>query len=230
MSTEQLTVVVPVLNEERHLESLTRHLNSLCCPVIVVDGGSTDRTYAKLRDLTAPHITVDRTVRGRGLQMNFGASMARTPLLLFLHADTLLPPEGASLAAEVLTNSSSTWGRFDISFDESAIPLRTIAWFMNWRSALTGICTGDQAIFTTAKTFELVGRFKQIPLMEDIEISKQLKKIGKPARVRVPVITAARRWRTNGVARTMLTMWWLRFRYWYGASPDLLAEYYKHAR
>lgn len=230
MPSELLTVVVPVLNEEARLAPLTSHINSLHCPVIVVDGGSTDGTYEKLRSTAAPHIEVTHTNRGRALQMNFGAAMAGTPFLLFLHADTLLPPDGVSLAVDALTNSGTTWGRFDVSFDEHALSLRTIAFFMNWRSALTGICTGDQAIFTTAGTFGRVGQFREIALMEDIELSKRLKKTGKPARVRTPVITAARRWQGNGVFRTVLTMWWIRLRYGLGTSPDVLAEYYKHAR
>jgi rSAM/selenodomain-associated transferase 2 len=230
MHTELLTVVVPVLNEENRLAPLTSLLNALRCPVIVVDGGSTDGTYEALRTSAEPHIEVTRTTRGRAVQMNFGASMAETPFLMFLHADTLLPADGVSLAVDVLTNSGSTWGRFDVSFDERALSLRTIAFFMNWRSALTGICTGDQAIFTTARTFGLVGRYKEIALMEDIELSKRLKKTGKPARVHTPVVTAARRWRVNGLVRTILTMWWLRLRYWLGTSPDVLAECYDHAR
>jgi rSAM/selenodomain-associated transferase 2 len=229
MHSELLTVVVPVLNEANRLAPLTSLLSALRCPVVVVDGGSTDGTFEELRASAEPHIVVTQTTRGRAVQMNFGASMAGTPFLMFLHADTSLPTDGVTLAVDALT-TGSTWGRFDVSFDEHALSLRTIAFSMNWRSALTGICTGDQAIFATARTFERVGQYQEIALMEDIELSKRLKKTGKPARVSTPVVTAARRWRVNGVVRTILTMWWLRLRYWLGTSPDVLAEYYKHAR
>ncbi len=228
--SELLTVVVPVLNEKARLAPLTSQLNALRCPVVVVDGGSTDGTYEKLLTSAEPHVEVTHTNCGRALQMNFGASLAGTPFLMFLHADTVLPANGVSLAVDALTNSGSTWGRFDVSFDDQALSMRTVAFFMNLRSALTGICTGDQAIFTTVRTFCLVGKFKDIALMEDIEISKKLKKTGRPTRLRTPVVTAARRWRRNGIVRTVVTMWWLRLRYWLGTSPDVLAGYYKHDR
>lgn len=230
MDVRDLTVVVPVLDEAVRVPSLCRHLDTLDCPSIVVDGGSTDSTYNDLCSHAGPLVRVVRTDSGRGRQMNFGAALAETPCLLFLHADTLLPPAGDSLAVRALTNGASSWGRFDVSFDQDSRAMGVIAWFMNQRSALTGICTGDQALFTTAETFENAGRYPEIPLMEDIAISKQLRKTGPPARIRSPVVTADRRWRQNGIIRTVMTMWWLRFLYFMGASPAALAVRYGHDR
>ena len=168
--------------------------------------------------------------RGRATQMNTGARHADTPFLLFLHADTTLPDDGVTHVIAGLQDSKSVWGRFDVSFDNATPVLRLVAWFMNWRSALTGICTGDQAIFMTTAAYSAVSGFDEIPLMEDIEISKKLKSFSKPIRLRPPVVTAARRWRTNGPVRTILKMWWLRLRYWFGAPPENLVKWYNDAR
>ena len=230
MTTELLTVIVPVLNEATRLRALTSNLNALSCHVIVVDGGSSDGTYVELKTSVGPHTHVMSAPRGRAKQMNAGAHQANTPFLLFLHADTTLPDNGIILAINALQENTSPWGRFDVSFDDETPVLRLVAWFMNWRSALTGICTGDQAIFTTADAFSAIGGFDEIPLMEDIEFSKKLKSLGKPIRLRTPVVTAARRWQSNGPIRTIVTMWWLRLRYWFGASPEALAKRYKDAR
>ena len=230
MASELLTVVVPILNEAGRVDALTSYLNTLPCQVIVVDGGSTDETFAKLQTSVRPQVRVMSAPRGRATQMNTGARHADTPFLLFLHADTTLPDNGVTHVIATLQNSKSVWGRFDVSFDNATPMLRLVAWFMNWRSALTGICTGDQAIFATAVAFSAVSGFNEIPLMEDIEISRKLKSLGKPIRLRTPVVTAARRWRTNGPIRTIFTMWWLRLRYWYGTSPETLLKWYNDAR
>lgn len=230
MSARDLTVVVPVLDESARVPSLCRHLDTLDCPAIVVDGGSSDNTHGDLRSLAGPQVRVVQTDSGRARQMNFGASLADTSVLLFLHADTRLPSGGNSLALCALTNTASHWGRFDVSFDQDSRAMGAIAWFMNQRSALSGVCTGDQAIFTTAEAFDHAGRYPDIPLMEDIALSKQLLKTGPPARIRTPVVTADRRWRQNGILRTVMTMWWLRFLYFMGASPATLATRYGHAR
>lgn len=230
MASESLTIVVPVLNEAGRVEALISYLSTLPCKVIVVDGGSTDGTYAKLRTSVKPKVRVMSAPRGRAGQMNAGARRADTPFLLFLHADTMLPDNGVGYVVAALQNKEFAWGRFDVSFDNATPMLRLVALFMNWRSALTAICTGDQAIFTTAVAFAAVAGFDDIPLMEDIEISKKLKSLSKPIRLRTPVVTAARRWRNNGPVRTILVMWWLRLRYWFGAPPEALAQWYKDAR
>lgn len=230
MQGDLLTIIVPVLNEAERLIPLVSHLNAQRCPVVVVDGGSSDQTHALLCRNVGSHIKVLQSGRGRGLQMNCGAGYANTPYLLFLHADTTLPADGASLAIDCLSESEPRWGRFDVKFDDDSMTLKTVALMMNWRSAVTGICTGDQAMFITADLFAAIRGFSEIPLMEDVDISKRLKRAGKPARLKVPVTTSARRWRINGPVRTIMTMWWLRFRYWLGTSPEALAERYNHAR
>lgn len=230
MAPPQLTVVVPVLNEEKRAGALAHHLNSLPCPVIVVDGGSSDDTRESLAGAAAGHVTIIDSAPGRGRQMNAGAVRARTPVVLFLHADTELPPDGVSLAVRALGRNEAKWGRFDVRFDHPTPLLHLVARFMNWRSAATGICTGDQGLFMTMAVFEEAGGFADIPLMEDIDLCRRLKRIGKPARVRSPVVTAARRWRAEGTARTVITMWWLRLRYWMGASPATLAKRYGPVR
>ena len=122
--------------------------------------------------------------------MNHGAALADSSCLLFLHADTGLPADGVALAAAALNGTDRSWGRFDVAFDDDSLSMRTIAWFMNHRSALTGICTGDQALFTTVKAFEAVGRYPEIALMEDIALSRRLRVTGRPVRVRTRVVTS----------------------------------------
>lgn len=230
VNTRLLTVVVPVLNEISRMEALMSQLNALPCPIIVVDGGSTDGSYEYLHDSTRNHISILSSEPGRAVQMNLGASRAASPYLLFLHADTRLPYQGVSLVIELLESTRTVWGRFDITFDDPSRAFKVIALCMNWRSAFTGICTGDQAIFLTAEAFRATGGFPQIPLMEDIELSRQMKKSALPARIRTPAITSARRWRTHGIIRTVLKMWWIRLRYQLGVSVDTLAQQYDHAR
>ena len=228
--SDSLTIIVPVLNEARQIHTLVSHLNTLSCPIIIVDGGSTDGTRAVLRASIGAHIQVVTASGGRARQMNAGAAQATTPFLLFLHADTTLPDGGVEFVVTALGSSRSPWGRFDVRFDRPKTIYRVIAWFMNWRSAVTGICTGDQAIFTTAEAFAVVHGFAEMPLMEDIEFSKKLKRLGKPIRAETAVTTAARRWEAHGPIRTILTMWWLRFRYWLGTPPESLARWYQDAR
>lgn len=230
MGARDLSVVVPVLDESARVPALCRHLDSLQCSAIVVDGGSSDGTRQKLRAHAGKQVRVVQSKAGRATQMNRGAALAETPHLIFLHADTTLPPDGILLAENALANSETTWGRFDVSFDSDSALMKLIAWSMNHRSSFTGICTGDQAMFTTARAFESVGGFPEIPIMEDIALSRRLLKTGRPARIRTPVETASRRWQQNGVLRTVVTMWWLRFLYFAGVSPSVLAKQYRHAR
>ena len=230
MAEWDLTVVVPVLNESARIPALCRHLEALPCPSIVVDGGSTDGTLRELASAAGRRTRLERCATGRARQMNHGALLAVTDGLLFLHADTTLPEDGVALACRALANSESPWGRFDVSFDERSAAMNTIAWFMNQRSVLTGICTGDQAIFTTARSFHEAGRFPDIPLMEDIALSRKLREYGAPVRIRSPVVTASRRWRNDGLLRTVATMWWLRLLYAIGVSPHHLAARYRDAR
>lgn len=223
-----LSIVMPVLNEgtalARRIQALAP-LRARGAELIVVDGGSTDSTWTIAcaladRVLSAPS--------GRGSQMNAGSREATADALLFLHADTALPPEADLLIARALT-AGSLWGRFDVRIEGSHPMLRVIAWLMNQRSRLIGIATGDQGIFVGRAVFESLGGFADMPLMEDIELSTRLRKRGAPACLAAWVITSGRRWEARGVWRTMALMWWLRAAYFFGASSAALARQYGYA-
>lgn len=221
----RLTIIVPVLNEadriEAHLRAL-EPLRSRGVEIVVVDGGSADasaRIAAPFADrlLQAP--------RGRAAQMNAGARAARSDALLFLHADTELPQAAERLVLDALGHAH--WGRFDVRIESRHRLLAVVARMMNLRSRLTGIATGDQAIFVRRSAFEDAGGFPPLPLMEDIAFSAQLKRFGRPACLRERVVTSGRRWERQGVARTIVLMWRLRFAYWLGADPAELARRYR---
>jgi rSAM/selenodomain-associated transferase 2 len=190
---------------------------------VLGDGGSSDATPTLARPW------VDAVVdapRGRALQMNAGAARARADALLFLHADTRLPPLGDVLVLQALAGAAC-WGRFDVRIEGRPWMLRVVAALMNLRSRASGIATGDQAIFVTREAFERVGGFPVQPLMEDIEISRRLKRLGRPACLGARVCTSGRRWEQRGVWRTILLMWRLRWRYWRGESAAQLAQAYR---
>lgn len=217
-------VILPVLNEAGILETaLTEILKQAPDEIVVIDGGSRDAT----RDIVRihPRIRLLETERGRAVQMNAGAADARSDILLFLHADTRLPPQALSHVRAAI-QSGHLWGRFDIRLDGARPAYRVIERFMNLRSALTGIATGDQAIFVRRNAFERLGGYAPIALMEDIELSARLKRQQRPARVCTPAVTSARRWEQHGILRTVLRMWRLRLLYWLGMSPSRLARWY----
>ncbi|MES2889302.1 MAG: TIGR04283 family arsenosugar biosynthesis glycosyltransferase [Pseudomonadota bacterium] len=221
-----LSVVVPVLNEELALEDSLRALAPLRergAEVIVADGGSTDATVARARPLADE---VLRATRGRARQMNAGAAVAQGDVLLFLHADTQLPEQADALIREALREGAA-WGRFDVHIAGRPWMLRVVAALMNLRSRWTGVATGDQAIFVKRTVFVQVGAFPDQPLMEDVELSKRLRAVGRPACLRARVTTSGRRWETRGVWRTIFLMWRLRWRYWRGESAQALAEAYR---
>ena len=191
--------------------------------VIVADGGSGDDTMARARRAGAQ---VLQSSPGRALQMNQGAQQASAPILLFLHADTELPADWLPRVKTALA-AGAGWGRFDVRFDDPHPLLAVVAQLMNWRSRVSGIATGDQAIFVERALWLSCNGYAPIPLMEDIDLSRRLKRLaGAPACVRVPVITSARRWRRDGILRTILLMWWLRWRFFVGASPQALHAIY----
>ena len=161
--------------------------------------------------------------------MNAGAAAATGDVLLFLHADTQLPTDADRLVIEGLQRSGRVWGRFDLQFDRGR-RLRLVALMMNLRSRFTGIATGDQAMFITREAFARTGGFPAIPLMEDVALSARLNRIGRPLCLRARVTTSGRRWRQRGTIRTILMMWGLRLRYFFGADPARLAQVYDGKR
>ncbi|MBT9476550.1 TIGR04283 family arsenosugar biosynthesis glycosyltransferase [Polaromonas sp.] len=225
MTPARLSVVIPALNESAGIQAALHALAPLRArgaQVVVADGGSTDDTVA-----LANAVQVIQTACGRALQMNAGAQQASGDTLLFLHADTRLPPDADKLIAQALASGAQVWGRFDVHIEGQSRMLRVIAAFMNRRSRWTGIATGDQALFMTRAAFDAVGGFPAQPLMEDIEMSARLLKLSRPACLRARVVTSGRRWETRGVWRTVLLMWRLRLAYWRGAAPKQLAELYQ---
>jgi rSAM/selenodomain-associated transferase 2 len=223
-----LSIVMPVLDEAAGIEAAMAALapyRRRSVEVIVVDGGSRDGTPDLARPL-ADRVLVAK--RGRSLQMNAGAAAARGDVLLFLHADTRLPENADRLVLDGLSRLSRNWGRFDVRIDGGGL-LGLIAFMMNWRSRITGIATGDQAMFVTAAAFAAAGGFPAIALMEDVALSARLKRTGKPLALRARVIASARRWRKHGTLRTVLLMWRLRFHFFLGADPAKLARDYGYA-
>ena len=227
--TPSLSIIMPALNEAAGIAAMLSALAPLRArgaEVIVVDGGSDDGTAA----LVAGRADwVDRVLAsppGRAWQMNAGAALARAPVLLFLHADTRLPA-AADQAVLAAVARGAAWGRFDVQIAGPGRLLPVVAALMNWRSRLTGIATGDQAIFVARLAFDRIGGFPEQPLMEDIELSRRLRKVAAPACLRDRVVTSGRRWTQRGVWRTIFLMWWLRWRYWRGVSPQVLAEAYR---
>ncbi len=195
--------------------------DTFAAEIIVIDGGSGDDSVAVAKDAGVRVLERDR---GRGLQLDEGARAASGTWLWFLHADSRVSRE--ALEAMIgLCGSAPGWGRFDVGLAHTPL-LRLIATAMNWRSAITGICTGDQGIFVHRALLESVGGVPRQPLMEDIELSKRLRRLRHPLRIRTPIQTSARRWRERGVLKTMFIMWWLRFRYLCGAEADELDRRY----
>jgi rSAM/selenodomain-associated transferase 2 len=223
----RFSIIVPVLDEARGIEASLATLqpwrSAGVAEVVVADGGSRDGTLA----LAAP--LADRVIdapRGRAAQMNAGAKASSGEILLFLHADTRMAPDALDAASAGLDREGAEWGRFDVTIEGADPLLAVVAATMNARSRLTGIATGDQAIFVRRVAFEAVGGFAAIPLMEDVALSKALKRRSRPACLRNRVVTSGRRWERRGTLRTILLMWRLRFAYALGADPHRLARRY----
>jgi rSAM/selenodomain-associated transferase 2 len=221
-----LSIVVPALDEAANLERLLPDLLARCshAEVIVVDGGSADATAEVVGRF--PGVRFIASARGRARQMNAGARVARGDALLFLHADTVLPDGAMAAIAQALADPSVVGGRFDVRFTSSRWPFRVIAALMNRRSRWSGISTGDQGIFVTRTAFEALGGYPDIPLMEDIELTRRLKRLGRLASLGLRVTTSSRKWERDGIVRTVLLMWLLRALYFCGVSPVRLCGWY----
>jgi rSAM/selenodomain-associated transferase 2 len=255
----RISVIIPTLNEAQAiLATLAQTLSLGFHDIIVVDGGSTDRTCGivsacagngqwaigdgtesrKFEASPPPHSLSPRTPRltllaspaGRATQMNVGARAATGDVLLFLHADTLLPMNARTEIESALAEAGCIGGRFDVRFERDAGPGWLISRMINLRSRLSGIATGDQALFVRRATFDALGGFADMPLMEDIDLTKRLKRLGRAAALRAQVTTSFRRWEAGGPIRTILLMWGLRFLYWIGVSPSRLKALYSDER
>jgi rSAM/selenodomain-associated transferase 2 len=244
MKPSKFSIIIPTLNEANTIQACLLALQVLRAhtEIIVVDGGSSDDTLL----LATPYTDkILQSNQGRATQMNHGAKHATGEILLFLHADTALPDHALTLIEQSIT-PQQPWGRFDIQLrSESLVPtrcvgmqwqraalpnllmLKIIAFMMNWRSRLTGICTGDQVLFVTKTAFTAVGAYPNIALMEDIALSRALKKLSPPVCLRAKVTSSARRWQQQGIHKTIVLMWSLRLRYYLGADPTFLAELYR---
>lgn len=223
----KLSIIVPILNEAAGLPVLMAQLLALVrqgCEVVIVDGGSEDSSAA-LADCAG--FMVVHSARGRARQMNAGALRASGDVLLFLHADTHLPAGAVALVEQALASGAHRWGRFDVSIAGHHFMLRIVGHMMNLRSRLSGIATGDQAMFVTRDAFDRVGGFPEQPLMEDIELSKRLRRITRPACIIRRVTTSGRRWESGGVWHTIFLMWRLRWAYWRGVPAGQLAQAYR---
>jgi rSAM/selenodomain-associated transferase 2 len=222
----KLSIIIPVLNEGEGIAAALDALagmRALGTEVIVVDGGSRDATIQRAR-LRAD--LVISAPRGRAVQMNAGAAKATGDILLFLHADTQLSRHADHVVLSGLERSGRAWGRFDVKIEGRHPLLLVVGFLMNIRSRLTGIATGDQAIFVRRDAFQKAGGYPEIPLMEDIALCKGLKRVSRPLCVSERAITSGRRWEENGVLATMMLMWRLRFAYFFGADPKELARQY----
>jgi rSAM/selenodomain-associated transferase 2 len=223
----RLAAVVPALDEAAGIAHCVRPLLAEADEVIVVDGGSADATAALAREAGARVVVAER---GRASQMNAGARETRADVLVFVHADTRMPP-GWRAAVDAALAGPSRWGRFDVRLDSDRPLLALVGAMMNLRSRATGIATGDQAIFVAHDAWRACGGFPPIRLMEDVEVSRRLKRAaGPPACLRLRVRVSARRWETRGVLRTIVQMWLLRAMYFFGASPAMLHRLYDGRR
>ena len=236
-----IAVIMPVLNESRCLAHTLAHTRSLGFDeLIIVDGDSSDDTVAIAQSSAKQHGTpplpangsmrVLTAPRGRARQLNTGAAASACDVLLFLHADTLLPPNARQAVLTALSDAACVGGRFNVRFDSSRLPALVISGLMNVRSRWSGIATGDQAIFVRRAVYERMGGFADIPLMEDIDFTRRLKRAGPLACLPDQVVTAFRRWEQQGPLRTILLMWTLRFLYWIGVSPHRLQHFYSMVR
>jgi len=220
------SIIIPVLNEAANIVAALQALSPLRArgvELIVVDGGSADGTAALARPLAD---FVIASARGRATQMNAGAALARGDVLIFLHADTRLPGDADRRVVDGLARSGRAWGRFDVAIEGAHPLLPVVAHAMNFRSRLTGITTGDQAMFVARAAFDRVGGFPEIALMEDIALARNLKRLSRPLSLRARVTTSGRRWERRGVVRTIVKMWRLRAAYFFGADPQDLARRY----
>jgi len=231
----QLSIILPTLNEAEYLNEVLDDLQRFRekgHQLIIVDGGSSDDSLMIAQSMIerqrVDHVLVSK--KGRALQMNVGAEVATGDVLLFLHADTRLPYRADDVLSKAFSESSwpeTFWGRFDVRLSGNKLGFRVIERFINLRSRMSSIATGDQAIFIESLLFRQIDTYPEIALMEDVAISKKLKKISSPVCLTAKVITSSRRWETRGIIATVILMWKIRFLYFIGVSPARLVKMYR---
>lgn len=222
-----IAIIIPVYNEHQEIPSLLEHLSVLKTQgfeIILVDASEDTQLSTQVKSLGFQWI---HSQKGRALQMNIGARKTSAEVLLFLHADTRLPKEAFEILQDFELQKRFHWGRFNVRIEGLSKGLPLVAFLMNLRSKWTSIATGDQAIFIKRKLFQQIDGFKPIPLMEDIDLSKRLRKSFKPLCLTLKVTTSGRRWDERGCLATICLMWQLRFRYWLGETPETLAHRYR---
>lgn len=232
MERPSIAVIVPILNEKKRLPDLFHMLAELNADeVMIVDGESIDGTAIFLSEKTSESgFSCCESRPGRAIQMNKGAELCKSDILLFLHADTEITSNALAHVRDAMRDSKIVGGRFDIALSGSRPAFRLIEFMINLRSRITKISTGDQAMFVRRDVFESLDGFPDQPLMEDIEFSKHLKREGRISCLRDKVTTSSRRWKRYGIMKTIVLMWKLRFLYWIGVSPEHLVKLYSHAR
>ena len=228
-----LSIIIPVLNEIESIEksslSLIKKRDKADIELIFVDGGSDDGTAEYLHDFALKFnkvLCLNACSKGRALQMNLGAQNADYPCLLFVHADTLLPDDFFEQIMKAMA-TGYLWGRFDVSLSNPAWYFKMIGFMINLRSRLTKISTGDQGLFIKKTEFLEIEGFSNMPLMEDVDITKRLRKRSLPFLSSLKVVTSSRRWEKHGVIRTVLLMWVLRGLFFLGISPAYFHHWYK---
>ena len=228
MTDPTVAVVVPLRNEIGLLPAARQRWLSLGADeLLVVDGGSVDGSREYLQDSGLKWLA---TGAGRARQMNAGAAVCNSDIIVFLHVDTVVSSSDILVIREAMQDASVAGGRFDVRLDGQQMLLRIVERFINWRSRLTRISTGDQAIFVRREVFERLGGFPELPLMEDVEFSRRLKRQGRIACLKRAVTTSSRRWEKHGILRTVMLMWWLRLLYWLGVPAQRLAAMYRETR
>lgn len=222
---------MPVRNEDADTLSKLTDLVKLegIAEVVVVNCSDQHSTTDKLKELQSIFNSIrviNSEIAGRAHQMNQGGTLASGSILWFIHADTSVPESSAEYILKSIS-AEKPWGRFDICFDNPSARMKLVAYAINLRSGLTGVCSGDQAIFLLRSQFHKMGGFPEIPLLEDIALTKKLRCEAQAIRIRTPVTTSARRWETRGYLRTIFLMWLIRFLFWVGVSPRTLARLYR---
>ena len=228
-------IIIPTLDEARILSHALLCIQQLKFEeILVVDGGSQDLTVqiaeSSIQGSRQEYAKVFSSESGRAIQMNTGAAIARADVLVFLHADARLPAEARSAMEKALSDPECVGGWFDVQFEDSGWWAWVIGSLMNLRSRLSGVATGDHAIFVRRYVFKEMGGFAEIPIMEDVEFTRRFKKMGSVIPLREKVTTSFRRWEKNGPIRTIFQMWALRFFYWAGLSPRILRHFYRPIR